>query len=157
MIGNVLHNCSLRLRTRPAKRQDLVNRLEKAGCVLKTDGTDWLTIGEFDAISSPSEKTSVSEGGAGMRDSLSKQVAPRIDMQEAKRIALEQVKLERPESKNAKVDSAQLLGKNWVITGSWTESGQRSFGTTNFEVDIDSVTREICKVSFTPGLRMAMG
>jgi predicted nucleotide-binding protein len=156
-FSDVYGRHEVRLTNDPAKRQDLVNRLEKAGCVPRTDGTDWLTIGEFESISSLSKKASVSEARPGLGDSLGMEIAPRIDMQEAKRIALEQVRLERPESENAKVDSTQLVGKSWVISGYWTESGPKSYGSTNFEVVIDSVTKEISKVSFTPGFAMAVG
>jgi hypothetical protein len=42
----------VRLTNEAVKRQELVNRLIKAGCAVKTAGTDWLKVGNFDLASS---------------------------------------------------------------------------------------------------------
>ncbi len=38
----------IRLNNSPARRNDLVQRLKIAGCLPNTNGTDWITLGDFD-------------------------------------------------------------------------------------------------------------
>lgn len=51
---------TIRLDSGPEWRRDLAQRLENAGCLVKTDGTDWLTAGAFEVpippVGTPSEQ-----------------------------------------------------------------------------------------------------
>jgi predicted nucleotide-binding protein len=133
----------VRLTNEGLMRQELASRLQNAGCAVNLAGNDWLKVGNFQVSSTlPSPE---------------KKEFEKIGMEEAKRLALEHVKRERPESKDAKVDTVQLIGKDWQVSGHWTESGAKSFGTMNFDVVIDSETREIKKSDFRSGFAMAAG
>ncbi len=135
-----------------AKRQDLAKRLEAVGCTVDLSGTDWHTAGTFSIhpLVSDSLMTSAKE------TSPPKKELEKIDMQEAKRIALEHVGREGPESEDVKVDSTELVGKDWHVSGHWTEKGTKSFATIHFDVVIDSQTKEIRKSDFKDGFAMAI-
>ena len=81
-----------------------------------------------------------------------------ISIDEAKKIALNRVVSEKPQARNnGAVNSAEMKGNNWHVTGSWSESSAKSFGVTNFEVVIDAHSGGILKLSYTGGPAMAWG
>ena len=79
-----------------------------------------------------------------------------ISIDEAKRIALVRVFSEKTEARSdGAVQSAELKGGNWHVSGSWSESTPKSFSVTFFEVVIDAHSKEILKSSYTAGPGLA--
>ena len=58
---------AVRLDSGPECRRDLAQRLERAGCLAKTDGTDWLSAGDFSLPPTGDHASAAREGSPDVR------------------------------------------------------------------------------------------
>ena len=86
---------------------------------------------------------------------LQTRASSELTMQEAKEIALEHVKRERPVAMDIVFDSTELKEGRWYVSGHWTEAREASFVTTHFVVVVDASTKTITKYEFKPGFAAA--
>ena len=77
-----------------------------------------------------------------------------MNMQEARRVALERVRVDHPDAQNPHVDSTQLISPNWVVKGNWLSTTPNAIGSMNFEIWIDEYTRQIVKAEYGIGTLM---
>ncbi|MGO9643660.1 MAG: TIR domain-containing protein [Candidatus Bathyarchaeia archaeon] len=138
-FSDVYGRHEVRLTNDAAMRQELANRLRNAGCAVNTQGTDWLSIGNFDAEEAR-RKT---------------ETAPpkRLNISEAESIALDHVKKERPEATGISVDTRNLEKDQWHISGHYPEAS----GSIYFDIVVDALSGTIVSSDFQGRFMVSVG
>jgi len=129
----------VRLANDPVKRQELANKLKNAGCAVRTDGTDWLKIGDF---------------GIQSYSTFPPPVTRKISMQDAEKVALEFIKREKPQATDITISSKNLDKSDWHIRGSYEDPALKNRfypQSMHFEIVINGGTGEVVSSDFRIG------